>query len=633
MSAEFDPYYRWLAIPPEEQPPNHYRLLGLKLFEADPEVIEGAADRQLAHLRGKQGDLAELSQQLQSEIALAKVCLLDPRKKAAYDAELKAAEGAGETNALPAAEPDKRVSTGQVKHSKDAARSIGTGVAAVLVIGLVAVGGVIVLLLAGIGGMWWLVSGDDTSTVAEADPGAAPVQVGLSNNDTPPNSSTVSPPLIPALPPALPPPIDPPSTNPETAISTESSNETDDVPSAVSDPLPEEQALPVLPGDDEPSNDPSPVGAVASEKPAPGPSVIHRANMEGIVDPELFGFDIPLGRLRRGNDRVVLVRDDDGLPVVAKIHVEVGQNLIVMLPDGRLVARRRYETQGTTRPFEPATKDALAARLVAGEYQGFRIKQTRRYLYIYNTSEPFVTATSRILETMFPGVMAFSEAQRIDVHEPEVPLVVVLYKDRAEFERRTGVRGGVVAFYNTLDNRVAIYETQALARIAPLLAVREAISTIAHEGVHQVLANIGVEQRLSRWPMWLSEGMAEFFSPVTVDTRLRWGGAGGVNTLRMLELDAYLRSRTKVDGSTVTRTVLAPRLTSTGYATAWSITHFLAKNHRADFHSFVNEVSQVGPLERPSPEQNLALFTKYFGDDYRTLEVNIHRHLKSLAGE
>ncbi len=29
----FDPYHKWLGIPPDEQPANHYRLLGLELFE------------------------------------------------------------------------------------------------------------------------------------------------------------------------------------------------------------------------------------------------------------------------------------------------------------------------------------------------------------------------------------------------------------------------------------------------------------------------------------------------------------------------------------------------------------------------------------------------------------------------
>lgn len=49
--AEFDPYYKWLGIPPNDRPPNHYRLLGVELFEADPDVIDSAANRQMTFLR------------------------------------------------------------------------------------------------------------------------------------------------------------------------------------------------------------------------------------------------------------------------------------------------------------------------------------------------------------------------------------------------------------------------------------------------------------------------------------------------------------------------------------------------------------------------------------------------------
>ena len=41
----FDPYRKWLGIPPQEQPPNHYRLLGIGLFESDFDVISNASDR------------------------------------------------------------------------------------------------------------------------------------------------------------------------------------------------------------------------------------------------------------------------------------------------------------------------------------------------------------------------------------------------------------------------------------------------------------------------------------------------------------------------------------------------------------------------------------------------------------
>jgi hypothetical protein len=90
MNRSFDPFYRWLGIPPEEQPPNHYRLLGLQLFEGDPGVVETAADRQMAHLRTFQtGPHADLSQQLLNQVAAARICLLNAEKKTAYDAILR----------------------------------------------------------------------------------------------------------------------------------------------------------------------------------------------------------------------------------------------------------------------------------------------------------------------------------------------------------------------------------------------------------------------------------------------------------------------------------------------------------------------------------------------------------------
>ena len=51
MADTFDPYRMWLGIPPGEQPPNYYRLLGLPPFEDNSESIEHAAQRQTAHLR------------------------------------------------------------------------------------------------------------------------------------------------------------------------------------------------------------------------------------------------------------------------------------------------------------------------------------------------------------------------------------------------------------------------------------------------------------------------------------------------------------------------------------------------------------------------------------------------------
>lgn len=90
MSAGFDPLYKWLGIPPNEQPPHCYRLLGLEAFEGNLDVIESAADRQMAYLRTYQtGQHAEVAQEVINQVAVARSWLLNPEKKVQYDTWLR----------------------------------------------------------------------------------------------------------------------------------------------------------------------------------------------------------------------------------------------------------------------------------------------------------------------------------------------------------------------------------------------------------------------------------------------------------------------------------------------------------------------------------------------------------------
>ena len=88
--ATFDPYHHWLGIPPEEQPPNHYRLLGIKPFETSIYAIRNAADQRMAFLKSMQtGEHVQFSQDLLNQVAQAKLCLLDLNKRLPYDARLR----------------------------------------------------------------------------------------------------------------------------------------------------------------------------------------------------------------------------------------------------------------------------------------------------------------------------------------------------------------------------------------------------------------------------------------------------------------------------------------------------------------------------------------------------------------
>lgn len=85
-TSTFDPYHKWLGIPPAEQPADAYRLLGLALYEDDAEVIAAAADRQMAHVKSfAAGPFREEAQRLLNELSRARITLLNPHHKAAYD--------------------------------------------------------------------------------------------------------------------------------------------------------------------------------------------------------------------------------------------------------------------------------------------------------------------------------------------------------------------------------------------------------------------------------------------------------------------------------------------------------------------------------------------------------------------
>ncbi|MCH8922172.1 MAG: trypsin-like peptidase domain-containing protein [Planctomycetes bacterium] len=152
MSDVFDPYYRWLGISPQNQPPDHYELLGVERFEGNPRVIDEAADRQSRHVRTFQlGPHAVHSQQLLNEISTARVCLLNAEKKARYDESLGAAS-AGDPVA-PAVKPvpvlQFAATARQASSEQPAALSQRSGrrlaaivlgaVAAVMVVGVIAV--------------------------------------------------------------------------------------------------------------------------------------------------------------------------------------------------------------------------------------------------------------------------------------------------------------------------------------------------------------------------------------------------------------------------------------------------------------------------------------------------------------
>lgn len=381
--------------------------------------------------------------------------------------------------------------------------------------------------------------------------------------------------------------------------------------------------------DDAPPPAPVPVASIP-DRPPPPPV---RAAPPPAPTPAPAGADEP---------RRVLIRDDDGRVVVARVYHEADPP-VVLLPDGRLgwPSGLTY----TDQRFEVETAAQVEARLLDGPFAGFAARRGDHYLVIYQGSREFALDCANLLDSLYDGLLAKLRDRGFDARDAEFPLIAVIYRDQETFRARTGLPEDVLAFYQVLTNHISLYETSEKDLAAPDLAKLRRPQTVAHEGTHQILMNVGLHPRLASWPPWVVEGLAEYFAPISTTKGGDWSGANRVNPFHMatirdlndplanqLQERGLIAPRIGRDPKTplieylVTRTELAP----TDYALAWALTHFLANKRFNDLVAYLKDLGTRTPLRRVTPEENLAEFRRYFGADLARLDRAFHKYLAGL---
>ena len=337
----------------------------------------------------------------------------------------------------------------------------------------------------------------------------------------------------------------------------------------------------------------------------------------------------------------LLLTHASGKTTAVRSYCHLGDYSLVVLPNGALTIVKRAATRSTDEPFVPATATEIEAQLKSAGFDQFKFVDAKPYVFAYACSEAFFLHMRSILESILAGVLGELRAWGLDAADPSLPLVVIIMPGRAEFDAYRQIPPNMLAYYDVMKNHIVLYEDAELWEATPEFAAKQAAYTVAHESIHQILANAGVERRLTHWPMWISEGMPEYFCPLRFSSALvrkgtsqlpertiKWGRPGMVNDLRMYEL----RQMRTGSGEAIKNLVQATSLNSEGYALAWGLVHYLASDRRDEFRAYLKDISQFKPLDRanaPSASRPNPLFAKHFGTDFKALELSVQEHLTS----
>jgi hypothetical protein len=369
-----------------------------------------------------------------------------------------------------------------------------------------------------------------------------------------------------------------------------------------------------------------------------------RPEIETVLSPSPPAPEVPVPP--SAGSRRVWVQTESGRVVVARVHGQANDHLSVILPDGQLGLGFTKGTAFTDEPFRPATADEMLGKLSLGPFAGFKVRQSFHYLIFYQSTNEFAKASGDLLEKLYKNLAESLRKRGFPVHDAEFPLVAVIFRTESDFRAHKKVDPDIQAYYEICSNRIYFYQSSARDQQSPEVAALRKPQTVAHEGTHQILQNIGIQPRLSAWPLWLVEGLAEYCSPPTMTRNgAAWGGLGLVNPIHMatirdlqdplsLQVQGTKRPRIGLDPKVplveylVTRTELTP----TDYALSWALTHYLAQKRVNEFLAYLKTMSQMLPLEKRTPENHLAAFRAAFGPDLAKMDKAVGTYLAKLKG-
>ncbi|MCC7086928.1 MAG: DUF1570 domain-containing protein [Pirellulales bacterium] len=357
-------------------------------------------------------------------------------------------------------------------------------------------------------------------------------------------------------------------------------------------------------------------------------------------------------------DQLTIKHGDRQQVLTGKVVVSAKDGgVMLMTADGVLwpvTAEDLIERRKDDRPFAPLSSEAIGKKLLAELPAGFETHPTAHYLICYNTSRAYAQWCGGLYERLYKGFTNFWSQRGFNLHEPEMPLVVVIFADRDRYAAHSQDEVGdgaanIIGFYSLKSNRVTMYDLTGVeslrrpddkrgstAQINQMLMRPQAesmVATIIHEATHQIAFNCGLQQRFADIPLWVCEGLAIYFETPDLTSGKGWRTIGALNRPRLAQFRQFCVNRPA--GSlasllTDDRRFRDGRQAADAYAEAWALNYFLIRQHPKQYQDYLELLAEKPPLASDEPDERINEFKSCFGDNLQALETEFLHYLERI---
>jgi hypothetical protein len=327
----------------------------------------------------------------------------------------------------------------------------------------------------------------------------------------------------------------------------------------------------------------------------------------------------------------------NGRKFTGKVLFRDATTLTLLRRDGGLATYAREDVDSEhdlRRPFRPYPQSELEDRLRREFSRGYTVTFSEHFAVVYPTHSEVGWGTA--FERLYRQFVHYFQARGLEVRDPEFPLIAVVLRSRAEFDRqleRTELSdpANVVGFYSLKSNRIITYDQSLIDSSSD--RPEADFRTLVHEATHQSAFNTGIHERFRPLPRWVSEGLATMFEAPGVYDSVSFSSQQDRLSIDQLRQVQKLIAEDRFRGGIKSLVIADDRFAtdpSPAYALAWALTFYLAEHRPEAYRQYLRTTTRRTDFSRDNAERRLADFCAAFGDDVRDLETRMMRFYSEM---